>query len=99
MRVAGGDDKLNLNLIRKSTVRVLAIRLKEHISSVGQVKIMCRFRRDRVSILPDDILEFVRVWFRFEKSSTRWRIVRRGEIEEMEEGSTEIGRQRSKTAH
>ena len=54
MRVAGGDDKLNLDLVDqlKSIVRVLAIRLKEQVSSIGQVEIVCRFRRDRVSISP-----------------------------------------------
>ena len=57
---------------------------------------MCRFRRDRVSILPGDRLEFIGDRLRFEKSSPRWKIIGREEIEEMEEGSTEIGRQRSK---
>jgi len=56
-------------------------------------------RRDRVPISPDDRLEFFGDRLRFEKSSPRWRIVRREEIEEMEEGSTEIERQRSKTTH
>jgi len=41
-----------------------------------------------VSILPGDRLEFVGDRLRFVKSSPRWRIVRREEIEEMEEGST-----------
>jgi len=58
-----------------------------------QDEIVCQFRRDRVSISPGgDRL-------RFEKSSPRWRIVGREEIHEMEEDSTEIGRQRSKTMH
>ena len=54
VRVAGGND----NSIwiwsdqRKSIVRVVVIHLKEHVSSVGQVEIVCRFRRDRVSISP-----------------------------------------------
>ena len=37
----------------KSIVSMLAIRLKEHVSSVGQVEIVCRFRQDRVSILSE----------------------------------------------
>jgi len=60
-----------------------------------QAEIVCRFRRYRVSILPGDRLEFIGDRLRFEKSSLRWRIVRREEIEEMEKGSTEIRRQRS----
>ena len=56
-------------------------------------------RRDRVSISPGDRLEFVGDRLRFEKSSPKWRIIGRKEIEEMEEGSTEIRRQRSKMAH
>ena len=38
--------------------------------------------RDRVSISPGDRLEFVGDRLRFEKSSPRWRIVGREEIEE-----------------
>ena len=64
-----------------------------------QAEIVCRFRRDRVSISPGDRLEFVGDRLKFEKSSPRWRIVGREEIEEMKEGSTEIGRQKSKTGH
>ena len=45
-----------------------------------------------MSISPGDRLELVGDRLRFEKSSPRWRIVGREEIEEMEEGSTEIGR-------
>ena len=41
---------------------------------------------------------FVGVRLRFEKSSPRWRIVRREEIEEIEEDSTEIGNQSSKNS-
>ena len=52
-----------------------------------------------MSISPSDKLEFVGDRLRFEKSLPRWRIVGREEIEEMEKGSTEIGRQRSMTAH
>jgi len=48
-----------------------------------------------VSISPGDRLEFVEDRLKFEKSSPRWRIVGKEEIEEMKEGSTEIGRQRS----
>ena len=64
---------------------VLVIRLKEHVSTVGQAEIVCRFHperssRDRVSILPDDILVFAGVRLRFEKSLPRWRIVGREEI-------------------
>ena len=80
-------------------------------SCVDFVEIVCRFRpvrasRDRVSISPrscvdspGDRLEFVGDRLRFEKSSMRWRIIGREEIEEMEEGSTEMGRQKSKTTH
>ena len=52
-----------------------------------------------VSISPGDRLEFVGDQLRFEKSSLRWRIIGREKIEEMEEGSIEIGRQMSKTTH
>ena len=52
-----------------------------------------------MSIFPGDILMFVRVRLRFEKSSPRWEIVGREEIEKIEEGSTEIGRQRERTTH
>ena len=62
----------------------------------AQAEIVCRFRRDRVLISPGDRLEFVRDRLRFEKSSPRWRIVGREEIDEIEEDSTEIGRHRSK---
>ena len=65
----------------------------------AQAEIVCRFCRDRMSISPGDRLELVGDRLRFEKSSTTWRIIGREEIEEMEEGSTEIGRQRSKTTH
>jgi len=48
-----------------------------------------------VSISPGNILEFVRVRLRFEKSSPKWRIV-----EEIEEDSTEIGSKRgARTAY
>ena len=40
---------------------------------------------------------FVGVRLRFEKSSPRWRIVGREEIKEIEEDSTEIENQKSKT--
>ena len=46
-----------------------------------------------MSISLGDRLEFVEDRLRFEKSSTTWRIIGREEIEEIEEGSTEIGRQ------
>ena len=67
---------------------MLAIRLKEYVSSVGQVEIVCRFRserssRDRVSISPGDRLEFFGDQLRFEKSSPRWRIIEREEIGEI----------------
>ena len=73
MRVACGNDKLKLDQVRsvKIIVYVLAIRLKEQVSSVGQVEIVCRFCRDRVSISPGDILVFVRVRLRFENFSPR----------------------------
>jgi len=44
----------------KSIVCVLAIRLKEQVSSVGQVEIVCRFRRDRLSISLRSCVDFVR---------------------------------------
>ena len=50
-------------------------------------------------ISPGDRLEFVGDQLRFEKFSLRWRIVGKEEIEKTSEGSIEIGRQRSKTAH
>jgi len=37
----------------------------------AQAEIVCRFRRDRVSISPGDRLEFVGDRLRFEKSSPR----------------------------
>ena len=46
--------------------------LKESVSSVGQVEIVCRFGQ-----------MFVRVQLRFEKSSPRWRFIGREEIEEI----------------
>ena len=55
----------------------------------AQVEIVCRFRRDRVSISQGDRLEFIGDRLRFEKSSPRWRIVGREEIDEVEEDSTE----------
>ena len=61
------------------------------------VEIVCQFRRDRVSISPGDRLEFVGNRLRFEKSLPWWRIVGREEIEEVEEVSTEIENQKSKT--
>ena len=92
---------------------MLAIRFEESILSVGQVEIVCRFRRDRVSISfrvlkPRSCVDFaeivcrfhqvfVRVRLRFEKSSPRWKIVRREEIDEIkeiEEDSTETESQR-----
>ena len=68
VRVAGGNDKLNLDLVRSVEI---------NCTCAGQVKIVCRFRSerssgDRVSISPGDILEFVGVRLRFEKSSPRW---------------------------
>jgi len=48
-----------------------------------------------VSISPGDKLEFVGDRLRFRKSSPRWRILGREEIDEIEEDSTEIERQRS----
>jgi len=41
----------------------------------AQAEIVCRIRRDRVSISPGDRLGFVGDRLRFEKSSPRWRIV------------------------
>ena len=49
-----------------------------------------------MSISPSDRLKFVGVRFRFEKSSPRWRIVGKEEIDEIEEDSTEIERHMSK---
>ena len=46
-----------------------------------------------MSISPCDRLEFVGDRVRFEKSSLRWRIIGGEEIEEMEEGRTEIENQ------
>ena len=73
--------------------------MKELVSSVGQVEIVCRFRRDLVSISfgalkPRSCVDFaeivcqfrqvfVRVRLRFEKASPRWRIVGRDEIEKI----------------
>jgi len=65
----------------------------------AQAEIVYRFRLDRVSISPRDRLELVEDRLRFEKFSPRWRIVGKEEIEKTSEGSIEIGRQRSKTAH
>jgi len=50
---------------------VLAIRLKEHVSSVGQAEIVCRFRmerlsQDRVSILPRSCVDFARCSLEFD---------------------------------
>ena len=74
-----------------------------HSSWITELQISSRdgvsISPSRVSISPSDRLEFVGDQFRFRKSSPRWRIIGREEIEEIEEGSTEIGRQRSKMAH
>ena len=55
MRVASGNAKLNLDQVR--SVEINCIRagdsLKEQVSSVVQVEIVCRYCRDRVSIFPD----------------------------------------------
>ena len=67
-----------------------------HSSWIAELKAPSR---DRVSILPGDRLKFIGDQLRFGKSSPRWRIIGREEIEEMEEGSTEIRRQRSKMTH
>ena len=84
---------------------MLAIRLKEQVSSVGssrdhmsisprscvnfvrsaQAEIVCRFRWDRVSISPGDILEFIGVRLRFRISSPRWRIVGREKTWKLDE--------------
>ena len=65
-------------------------------SSVNFAQIVCRFRlerssRDRVSISPRSCVNFARcsigVRLRFEKSSSRWRIIGREEIKEIEEDS------------
>ena len=52
MRVVGGANKLNLDLVRSVEINCTCtrIRLKEQVLSVGQVEIVCRFHRDRVSI-------------------------------------------------
>ena len=88
--------------------------LKEQVSSVGQAEIVCRFRRDRVSISLRSLKSrscvnfakivcrfrqvFVGVRLRFRKSSPRWRIIGREKIEEIEAVSTEVRNQRSKTS-
>ena len=57
--------------------------LKEPVSSVGQVEILCRFRQMFVGVRP-----------RFEKSSPRWRIVGK-KIEEIAQRSEVKGSENS----
>ena len=61
MRVAGGNDKLNLDLVR--SVKINCTCTSDSFEGTGFV---CWPSRDRVSILPGDILEFVGVRLRFE---------------------------------
>ena len=84
MRVAGGDNKLNLNLVRSVEINCTCTG-----DSFEGTCFICWPSRDRVLISfgalkprscvnsPGDILKFVGVRLRFEKSSPRWRIVGR----------------------
>ena len=97
MRVADGDDKLNLDQMR--SVEITCTCIGDSFEGKGFV---CWPSRDRVSISLRSCVDFteivcrfrqvfVGVRFRFEKSSLRWRIVER---EEIEEDSTETESQR-----
>ena len=77
MRVTGGSDKLNLNPVR--SVEINCTCAGDSFKGTGFV---CWPSRDRVSILSGDILVFVGVRLRFEKSSPRWRIVGRDRRDE-----------------
>ena len=52
MRVASGDDKLSLDLVRSVEINCTytGVSFEGTSSSVGHVEIVCRFRRERVSI-------------------------------------------------
>ena len=65
-----------LKVPRRDHVSILPRSCVDFVRS-AQGEIVCRFRRDRVSISPGDRLEFVGDRLRFEKSSPRWRIVGR----------------------
>ena len=76
-------------MVHSSWIAELQIPSRDHVSisprsCVDFAEIVCRFRperasRDRVSISPGDRLEFIENRLRFEKSSPRWRIVRKRE--------------------
>jgi len=55
VRVVGGNDKLNIGSgeIRKINCTCAGDSFEGTCFSVGQVEIVCQFRRDRVSISPD----------------------------------------------
>ena len=88
VRVAGGDDKLNLD-----SVRSVEINCKCASDSFEGIGFVCWPSRDCVSILPRSCVDFFRsaqaeivcrfrqvfvgVRLRFEKSSQRWRIIGR----------------------
>ena len=70
MRVSGGDGTLNMNVVRSVEINCMCTRLEEQVSSVGQVEIVCRFRRVRVSILfralkPRSCVDFARCSLEF----------------------------------
>ena len=92
MRVASGDDKLSLDLVRSVEINCTYAGdsfegkdldcwpSRDRVSiSPGALKaeIVCRLRRERVSISPGDILVFAGVRLSFVKSSPKWRIVGR----------------------
>jgi len=59
----------------------ISLRSCVNFTRSAQAEILRRFRRDRVSISPGDIVEFIGVRLRFGNYSPRWRIVGREEIE------------------
>ena len=108
MRVVGGNDKLNLDLVRSVKINCTCT----GNSFEGTCFVVCRFRRDCVSISfgmfkPRSCVDFaeivcrfrqvfIEVRLRFEKSSPRWRIIGREEIKEIQEDSTETESQKER---
>ena len=102
MRVAGGDDKLNLDLVR--SVKIYCTCTGDSFEGTCFV---CWPSRDHVSISPRSCVNFVQsaqaeivcrfcqvfvgVRLRFRESSSRWRIVGR---EKIEKDNTETESQR-----
>ena len=60
MKVAGGNDKLNLDLVRSMEINYTCTG-----DSFEGTSFVCWPSRDRVSISPGDVLEFVGVQLRF----------------------------------